>query len=127
MAGTWSTRTTARQARPLTTPLTVPVTTATQVPPVSKGTDRDWAFPGYRTPISRGCEVSTPDEMFRGALPALTPDGEPATVIVTRQGHGSAGRVWVTFSGAWVTTAVMTDEQAERFEHLVGNARRVRS
>jgi biotin-(acetyl-CoA carboxylase) ligase len=70
--------------------------------------------------------VSTPDEMFRATLPSFTPDGEQATIIVTRQGQGSAGRVWVTFSGAWVTTAVMTDEQAERLERLVSDARRVR-
>ncbi len=35
-------------------------------------------------------------------------------VIVTRQGQGSDGRVWVTFSGARVTTAVMTNEDTER-------------
>jgi biotin-(acetyl-CoA carboxylase) ligase len=76
--------------------------------------------------LSRGWVVSTPDEMFRATLPAFTPDGEHATVIITRQGQGSAGRVWITFSGAWVTTAVMTDEQAERLERLVRDARRVR-
>jgi drug/metabolite transporter superfamily protein YnfA len=54
--------------------------------------------------------------MFRATLPSFTPDGKQATVIVTRQGQGSAGRVWITFSGAWVTTAVMTDEQAEQLE-----------
>jgi hypothetical protein len=62
--------------------------------------------------------VSTPYEMLRATLPAFTPDGEQATVIITRQGQGSAGRVWITFSGAWVTRAVMTDEQAERLEDL---------
>jgi biotin-(acetyl-CoA carboxylase) ligase len=76
--------------------------------------------------LSRGWVVSTPYEMFRATLPAFTPDGEQATVIITRQGQGSAGRVWITFSGAWVTTAVMTDEQAERLERLVRDARRVR-
>ena len=77
-------------------------------------------------PVSRWCVVSTPYEMFRGTLLTSTPDGERATVIVTRQGQGSKGRVWVTFSGGWVTTAVMTDEEAERFERLVGEARRAR-
>jgi biotin-(acetyl-CoA carboxylase) ligase len=62
--------------------------------------------------------VSTPYEMFRATLPTFTPDGEQATIIITRQGQGSAGRVWITFSGAWVTTAVMSDEQAERLERL---------
>jgi hypothetical protein len=70
--------------------------------------------------------VSTPYEMFRTALPTFTPDGDQATIIVTRQGQGSTGRVWITFSGAWMTTAVMTDEQAERLERLVSEARRAR-
>jgi hypothetical protein len=66
--------------------------------------------------LSRWWVVSTPYEMFRATLPSFTPDGKQATVIVTRQGQGSAGRVWITFSGAWVTTAVMTDEQAEQLD-----------
>lgn len=70
--------------------------------------------------------MSTPDELYRATLPTVTPDGEPATLIVTRQGRGSQGRVWVTFSGAWVTTAVMTDSEAERLEELVREARRGR-
>lgn len=61
--------------------------------------------------------------MFRATLAAATPDGEKATVIVTRQGKGSDGRVWVTFSGARVTTAVMTDEDAECLVRLVSEAR----
>lgn len=64
--------------------------------------------------------------MFRASLSTSTPDGEQATVIVTRQGQDSNGRVWVTFSGAWVTTAVMTDEDAARLEQLVSDARRAR-
>lgn len=70
--------------------------------------------------------MSTPDELYRATLPTLTPDGEPATLIVTRQGRGSQGRVWITFSGAWVTTAVMTDQEAEQFIELVNEARRAR-
>jgi hypothetical protein len=70
--------------------------------------------------------VSTPDETFRETLPTCTPDGEPATLIITRQGHGSAGRVWITFSGAWVTTAVLTDQEAEQFIQLVSDARGAR-
>jgi biotin-(acetyl-CoA carboxylase) ligase len=70
--------------------------------------------------------VSTPDEPYRATLPVLTPDGEPASIIVTRQGRGSQARVWVTFSGAWVTTAVMTDDEAEQLVQLVGEARRGR-
>lgn len=71
--------------------------------------------------------MSTPDELYRATLPTLTPDGDQATIIVTRQGRGSAGRVWVTFAGAWVTTAVMTDAEAEGFMRLVGEARGRRS
>jgi len=67
--------------------------------------------------------VSTPHEMFRAVLPTITPDGEQATMIITRQGQGSDGRVWVTFSGVRVTTAVLTDEDAERLVRLVGAAR----
>ena len=70
--------------------------------------------------------MSTPYETFRETMPTSTPDGEHATLIVTRQGQGSAGRVWVTFSGAWVTTAVMTDEDAEHFIRLIDDARRTR-
>lgn len=77
-------------------------------------------------PVSGWWVVSTPYEIFRATLPVLTPDGEPATLIVTRQGQGSSGRVWVTFSGAWVTTAVMTDEDAERFAQIVNDARKAR-
>lgn len=67
--------------------------------------------------------VSTPHELFRATLSATTPDGERATMIVTRQGKGSDGRVWVTFAGARVTTAVMTDEDAQRLVRLVSEAR----
>lgn len=76
--------------------------------------------------VSWWCLVSTSDETFRATMPASTPDGELATVIVTRQGFGSGGQVWVTFSGGWVTTAVMTDEDAERFVQLVNDARTAR-
>jgi hypothetical protein len=67
--------------------------------------------------------MSTPNEMFRGTLPTSTPDGDLATIIVTRQGLGSDGRVWLTFSGAWVTTAVMTDKDTERLVRLLTDAR----
>jgi hypothetical protein len=54
---------------------------------------------------------STRDETFRATMRGRTPDGEPSTVIVTRQGLGSAGRVWLTFHGAIKTTVVMTDPE----------------
>lgn len=65
---------------------------------------------------------STPDETFRGALPSCTPDGEPHTVIVTRQGLGSAGRVWLTFNGAIRTTAVMTNPETMQLCELLNRA-----
>jgi hypothetical protein len=68
--------------------------------------------------------MSTPHETFRATLPTSTPDGDRATVIVTRQGQGSDGRVWVTFSGAWVTTAMMTDTDAECLVQFVSDARK---
>ena len=70
--------------------------------------------------------MTTPYETFRGMLPTCTPDGSPQHSIVTRQGLGSAGRVWIRFSGAWVTTAVMTNDEAEQFVQLVSDARRAR-
>lgn len=70
--------------------------------------------------------MSTPHEIFRAVLPTSTPDGEPATIIVTRQGQGSEGRVWLTFSGGWVTTAVMTNDDTGRLVELLDDARRAR-
>jgi hypothetical protein len=67
--------------------------------------------------------MSTPHETFRATLPTSTPDGERATVIIMRQGQGVEARVWVTFSGAWVTTAVMTDADAECLLRYVSDAR----
>lgn len=65
-------------------------------------------------------------ETFRGTLQGRTPDGDPATVIVTRQGLGQAGRVWLTFLGAIKTTQVMTDDQADQLVELLHAARRPR-
>jgi hypothetical protein len=47
---------------------------------------------------------SIQDETFRGTMCGRTPDGQLATVIVTRQGLGRNGRVWLTFNGAIKTT-----------------------
>jgi hypothetical protein len=51
------------------------------------------------------------DETFRATMRGRTPAGEPTTLIVTRQGVGRDGRVWVTFDGALRTTVVMTDPE----------------
>jgi hypothetical protein len=65
---------------------------------------------------------STPDETFRGTLRSCTPNGEPHTVIVTRQGLGSAARVWLTFNGAIRTTVVLTNQETTLLCELLSNA-----
>lgn len=54
------------------------------------------------------------EETYRATLRAHTPEGERTTLIVTRQGLGAAGRVWLTFQAAIRTTAVLTDDEARR-------------
>ncbi|HKR50539.1 MAG TPA: hypothetical protein VJT72_13380 [Pseudonocardiaceae bacterium] len=51
-----------------------------------------------------------------------TPDGEFNTVIVTRQGLGSAARVWLTFHGAIKTTVAMTNPETEQLCELLNKA-----
>lgn len=65
---------------------------------------------------------STPAETFRGVLPLRTPDGELSTVIVTRQGLGRDGRVWLTFNGAIRTTVVLTDGETGQLVGLLDSA-----
>jgi hypothetical protein len=65
---------------------------------------------------------STRDETFRGTMRGRTPDGEFTTVIVTRQGLGRAGRVWLTFNGAIKTTVVMTDGETGQLGELLDKA-----
>jgi hypothetical protein len=60
--------------------------------------------------------------MFRATLRTRTPEGALATVIVTRQGLGRAGRIWLTFDGAIKTTAVMDDPEARHLADLLGRA-----
>ncbi len=64
----------------------------------------------------------TPDETFRGTMRGRTPDGEPSTVIVTRQGLGRAARVWLTFHGAIKTTVVMTNPETVQLSELLNQA-----
>jgi cation transport regulator ChaC len=59
------------------------------------------------------------DETYRGTLKGRTPDGDPATLIVTRR----AGRTWLTFLGAIKTTQVMTDDQADQLAEMIHAAR----
>ena len=65
---------------------------------------------------------STPDETFRETMQGSTPDGDPTTVIVTRQGLGRDGRVWLTFNGAIKTTVVMTDPETVQLCELLNEA-----
>lgn len=73
-----------------------------------------------------GESMSTPDESFRGALQARTPEGHRATVIVTRQGWGRSGRAWLTFDGAIRTTVMMNDQETARLVELLGEASKAR-
>jgi hypothetical protein len=59
------------------------------------------------------------DETYRTTLRSRTPEGELTTLIITRQGLGVAGRVWLTFQGAIRTTVVLTDEQVRRLADLL--------
>ncbi|MGH3898180.1 MAG: hypothetical protein ACRDTA_07975 [Pseudonocardiaceae bacterium] len=69
---------------------------------------------------------SISDETFRGAMRGRTPEGEPSTVIVTRQGIGHSGRVWLTFNGAIKTTVVMTNPETAQLCELLNKATAVR-
>jgi hypothetical protein len=66
------------------------------------------------------------EETFRATMRGRTPEGEPTTLIITRQGTGQAGRVWVTFHGAIRTTVVMTDPETGQLLGLLGDARSAR-
>ncbi|MFN2494700.1 MAG: hypothetical protein ABR608_02160 [Pseudonocardiaceae bacterium] len=68
-------------------------------------------------------EMAEPrQETFRATLRTRTPEGEWTTLIVTRQGQGSAGRTWLTFHGAIKTTAVLTSEEAAQLVGQLGEA-----
>lgn len=51
------------------------------------------------------------DETYRATVQARIPDEETTTLIVTRQGRGHAGRVWLTLMGSIRTTVVLTDTE----------------
>ena len=56
--------------------------------------------------------VMARDETFRATLAARTADGGDNTLIVTRQGCGAAGRVWLTLLHSRRTTFELTDTEA---------------
>jgi hypothetical protein len=70
---------------------------------------------------------SIQDETFRGTMCGRTPNGKPATVIVTRQGLGRDGRVWLTFNGAIKTTVVMTNPEMVQLCELLNKATAART
>jgi hypothetical protein len=72
--------------------------------------------------IDRARSGSTPYETFRGVMQGRTPNGETATVIVTRQGLGRESRVWLTFCGAIKTTVTMTDLETGELGELLTQA-----
>lgn len=75
-----------------------------------------------------GVSGSTADETFRGTVrDVATSDCGPATVIVTRQGVGRSGRVWLTTGAAMPSTVILTDDQADKLIALVAAARDARS
>lgn len=59
------------------------------------------------------------EETFRATVRVRNPDGEPATLIVTRQGIGRTARVWVTFDGGWTSTAVMDRQETTQLTDLL--------
>ncbi|MGH3799570.1 MAG: hypothetical protein ACRDTD_05440 [Pseudonocardiaceae bacterium] len=59
-------------------------------------------------------------------LPARTPEGELSTLIITRQGLGRDGRVWLTFNGEIKTTVVLTNREAAELRELVDRAAKQR-
>ncbi|MGH3773497.1 MAG: hypothetical protein ACRDRW_19250 [Pseudonocardiaceae bacterium] len=63
--------------------------------------------------------MSTPDETSRATVRGQTPDGEPTTLIVTRQGVGRAGCVWLTGTEGSKATVVLTSQEAEQLAGLL--------
>jgi hypothetical protein len=70
---------------------------------------------------------SIQDETFRGTMCGRTPNGQPATVIVTRQGLGRDGRMWLTFNGAIKTIVVMTNLEMVQLCELLNKATAART
>lgn len=65
-------------------------------------------------------------EHYRAVIELRTPEGETATVIITRRGCGNAGLIWLTFDGAIKTTVAMDDQEAGQVTDAIDTARRPR-
>jgi hypothetical protein len=77
---------------------------------------------GERWSGSERWSDSTHNETFRATMQAHLVDGTPTTLIVTRQGLGGDGRVWLTFHGAIKTTVVMTNPETAHLVELLNKA-----
>ena len=66
--------------------------------------------------------TSATDETFRAMLRTQMLEGEPTTLIVTRQGVGGAGHVWLTGNGRIQTTVVLTRHEAEQLAGMLWDA-----
>lgn len=64
----------------------------------------------------------TTDETFRAMVRTQMLDGAPTTLIITRQGRGGAGHVWLTDNGRTQTTVVLTRHEAEQLAGMLGDA-----
>lgn len=62
------------------------------------------------------------EETFRSTLRVRNPDGDPATLIVTRQGSGRTAKTWVTFDGGWISTAVLDRAEMAQLTTLLTEA-----
>lgn len=78
--------------------------------------------PGERWSGSERWSDSTHNETFRATMQAHLVDGTPTTLILTRQGLGSAARVWLTFHGAIKTTVAMTNPETAHLVELLNKA-----
>jgi len=63
---------------------------------------------------------STIYETKREVMVAITPDGEPTEVIITRQDRpGDPDRTWVTFHGAWRGTVCFDPAGVEMLREML--------
>ena len=65
-------------------------------------------------------EVHSERESYRKVIELRTPEGNPATVIVTR----NAGSGWLTFHGALKTTVILGGPQGQELIDALTTARK---
>lgn len=65
----------------------------------------------------------TPEEPgTRTVVQAVTPEGQACNLIVCQHGIGNDARVWVSFHGTAVTTAVLTPGRRDELVVALGKA-----